>query len=97
MLKHIVLMEFRPDAPEGAIDDIIESLKALPATIPEIRSLEVGTNVVESPRNLDLGLIVEFAGRAELDRYAIHPDHHRVVHEKIQPIVEKLVVVDFNF
>ena len=32
----------------------------MPAEIPEILSLAVGTNVVQSPRNLDLGLVVEF-------------------------------------
>ena len=96
MLKHIVLMEFRLDAPAGAVAEVIESLEALPAAISEIRFLEVGRNVVDSPRNLDLGLIVEFAGRPELDRYIVHPDHQRVVNEKIRPVLEKLVVVDFE-
>ncbi|MHC4954970.1 MAG: Dabb family protein [Planctomycetota bacterium] len=96
MLKHIVLMKFRPDAPEGAVQEIIDALKALPATILEIQSLEVGGNVVENPRNVDLGLIVEFAGRPELDRYAMHPDHQIVVEQKIRPILESSVVVDFE-
>ena len=96
MLKHIVLIKLKPDAPAGSASRIMAALRELPATIPEIVSLDVGTNVVESDRNLDLGLIVEFADRAALDHYAIHPDHVAVVQEYIRPVAQRLAVVDFE-
>jgi len=97
MLKHIVLMEFKADAPEGAAKQVMGALRALPDAIPEIVSLAVGTNVVESERNLDLGLVVEFENREALDRYAAYPAHVAVVRDEIQPVLERLVVVDFEF
>jgi len=96
MLKHIVLMKFTPDPPEGAVDEIMEALRAMPAEIPEILSLAVGTNVVQSPRNLDLGLVVEFDSQESLEIYAVHQAHQSVVQERIRPILEQLVVVDFE-
>jgi len=96
MLKHIVLIQLKPDAPASAADRIMAALRELPTSIPEIAALDVGRNVVDSERNLDLGLIVDFADRAALDRYAAHPDHVAVVQEYIQPVAQRLVVVDFE-
>ena len=97
MLKHIVLMELQSDAPAGAADAILTALRALPAAIPEIRSLEAGPNVVESDRNLDLGLVVDFDDRAALDHYAAHPAHVAVVQDHIKPVLVRSVVVDFEY
>jgi hypothetical protein len=96
MLKHIVLIKLNPDAPAGASSQIMAALRGLPAEIPEILALDVGKNVVESDRNLDIGLVVEFADRAALDRYAAHPAHVAVVKDHIQPAAQRLVVVDFE-
>ena len=96
MLKHIVLIKLKPDAPASSGERIMAALRDLPKTISEIVALDVGKNVVESERNLDLGLVVDFADRAALDRYATHPDHVAVVQEYIQPVAQRLVVVDFE-
>lgn len=97
MLKHIVLMELKPDAPDGAAEAIMAALRALPDTIPEILTLRTGRNVVESDRNVDLGLVVDFADRAALDHYAAHPAHVAVVTDHIKPVLVRSIVVDFEF
>ena len=96
MLKHIVVFEFKADAPSDAAERALEALRALPASIPEIVSLEAGANVVESERNYDLGLIVEFENRAALDTYIAHPDHVAAVEKAVKPVLERLAVVDFE-
>ena len=97
MLKHVVLMEFKKDAPDDYPQEVIAALKALPALIPEILRLEVGIDTVGDPRALDLGLIVRVADKDALQRYTDHPTHQRVLTEIIRPHLERVVVVDFEF
>ena len=96
MLKHIVVFEFMSDAPADTAANVMQALRALPAAIPEIVSLDAGENVVKSERNFDLGLIVEFKNRAALDTYIAHPAHVAAVENAIKPLLERLVVVDFE-
>ena len=97
MLKHVVLMEFKKDAPSDCAQRVISALKALPDAIPEIERLEVGIDVIGDPRAADLGLVVRLPDREALQRYADHPAHQRVVTEVIRPYLERAVVVDFEF
>ena len=96
MLKHVVLMEFKKDAPDDCPQQVIAALKALPNLIPEIERLEVGIDTVGDPRCLDLGLIVRVADKEALQRYNDHHAHKRVVAECIRPYLERAVVVDFE-
>ena len=97
MLKHIVLMEFKKDAPADCAQQVISALKTLPDSIPEIESLEVGIDVVGDPRAVDLGLVVRLPDRKALQRYIDHPAHQRVVTTILRPFLERAVVVDFEF
>jgi len=74
-----------------------EGLSGLPARIPEIRHWSQGTNVMESDRNYDFCLIGDFESEAALQIYQDHPAHQQVVTERIRPIVDSVVVVDFSF
>lgn len=72
MVKHIVMWKFKPGAPLG---EIRSRLEAMVPQIPLIRSLEVGTDFLRSPRSWDMVLVTAFQTRADLDAYAVHPDH----------------------
>jgi hypothetical protein len=52
-----------------------DALEALPATIPEIRRLEVGLDLRDRPGNWDLVLTVDVEDREALEAYRAHPDH----------------------
>ena len=75
MIRHVVLFKFKAGTPEAERAAVVAGFKAMPAAVAELQDLEVGRNVVASPRAYDLALICSFADRAALERYAKHPAH----------------------
>ena len=75
MLTHIVIWKYRADAGDDARREHIARLRALPASIPEIKSFAVGADVLRLPRSYDTGLVAVFADRAGLEAYTVHPEH----------------------
>ena len=72
MIRHAVLMTFLDpaDAPEAKA-----RLEALPARISEIRTLEVGLDVVGSPASAHLLLLTTHDSVETLKAYQGHPVH----------------------
>lgn len=95
MIKHIVFFKFKADTGEEQIRDLEQSLKALPGLISEIRSFEVGRDVLRSERSFDLALVSTFDDLDALQRYNVHPDHQVVV-GKVRQISEKVVAADYE-
>ncbi len=96
MLKHVVFLKFRKDAPESAITEVEEGLGGLPSAIPEIKEFVFGRDVIHSERSYDLALVSSFDGLDELNRYQVHPTHQAVV-VKIRAIAESILAVDFHY
>lgn len=96
MLRHMVMIKFKPDAHESIAGQVKAALEALPGRVPEIRSLEVGEDVVRGPNSADLGLMVGLDDLGALERYRVHPDHRRVVEDLIRPNLETITAVDFE-
>ncbi|HVB53591.1 MAG TPA: Dabb family protein [Candidatus Acidoferrales bacterium] len=87
MIKHVVLMRFRDDSPPGTVAAVVAGLAALPAQIPEIRSMSSGPDLGVIPNGCDLAIVVEFANSEDYLVYANHPAHRRVIEELIEPFV----------
>jgi hypothetical protein len=96
MLKHVVFFKFKPETGAAEIADLEQSLRALPAVIPEIREFIVGRDVVRSERSYDLALISGFDDLAAMSRYQVHPDH-QVVIAKVKALCAGVVAVDFEY
>ena len=99
MIKHIVLWKLK-DSAEGAtkqenIKKMKTGLKALKATIPGIRHLEVGINIISSEAAYDVALYSEFADEKDLDSYQKHPAHLKIA-DFIGKIRESRVVIDYK-
>ena len=94
MLKHIVSFKYKADTPEALRDEHRARLRAL-ADLSWIDRLEVGADVVQSPRSYDTGLVVTFRDRAALDGYQQDPRHVPVAQFGAS-ICEHVVAVDFH-
>lgn len=79
MLTHIVIWKYNADASLAERDEHIRRLRALAGTIPEVRSLAVGADVLRLDRSYDTGLVATFDSRAALETYNTHPAHQEVV------------------
>jgi lysophospholipase L1-like esterase len=96
VLRHLVMFQFKPETTQATISRLEDAFHALKTKIPEVISIESGTN--NSPEGLSQGLthgyIVTF--RSENDRaiYLPHPEHQKFVN-LVKPHVEQALVFDF--
>jgi len=99
MIKHIVMWTLK-DSAAGAdkaanAKKMKELLEALPGRIACLRALEVGVDVFAAAPACDVVLYSEFATRADLDAYQIHPEHLKVV-EFVKQVVSARSVLDYE-
>jgi hypothetical protein len=98
MIRHVVSWKLNgADAAARAEQaaTITATLSALPAVIPEILALQVGTNVAYPESNWHVVLIADFESLEGLEAYQVHPDHVAATHV-IKPLVESRSNVDFE-
>jgi hypothetical protein len=95
MINHVVLMKFKPDVNDDAIDDLEKSLDDLPNKIVEIQAFEFGRDRVHSEKSYDFALVALFANMEAVKRYQEHPAHLKV-RQKIKRISESILRVDFE-
>jgi len=69
-------------------------LRALPAQIPELLSMSVGTDVLGGPASHDMALVADFADLDGLAAYTRHPAHAEVLRIS-GPAKTSLATVDF--
>ena len=94
MLNHVVLIKFKNDVTDEAIQELENLLEELPNKIFEIHSYEFGRDIIHSDRSYDFALLSLFANLESLQRYKDHPDHQTVL-KKILSISEDILAVDF--
>ncbi len=94
MIVHIVFLEFKEENKEQNIVRVKELLEGLISKIDELNSLEVGINFDQAPRAMDLALHTTFDTKEDIETYATHPEHLKVV-EVIKEVTEFSKVVDY--
>ncbi|WP_310461055.1 Dabb family protein [Sphaerotilus sp.] len=96
MLRHLVLLKFKPDTAPAAITDITSAFHALRSAIDTVRALESGTDV--SPEGLARGythaFLLTFDDPAGRDHYLPHPTHQAFV-ARLQPLLDDVLVLDY--
>lgn len=94
MIVHIVMFKFKDENKSSNIEEVTKRLNALVELIPTLKSMEVGVNFTDSERAFDLSLYSMFETKEDLDAYAIHPEHLKVV-ELIKSVTVESKVVDY--
>jgi len=98
MLKHIVLFKLKSSAEGSSKEENAKRMKreieALKGKISLIRHIEVGINAVPADGAYDVAIYSEFADAKDLEIYAKHPEHMKVV-EFVKKVVESRAVVDY--
>jgi hypothetical protein len=94
MLTHIVCWKYKVETSAEQRAEHIARLRALPDLIPNIISLDVGSDILHLERSFDTGMVAVYPDREALDFYTVHPAHQEVVAFGKQ-IAEKAISVDF--
>lgn len=80
MIRHIVLIRFRPDVSEAMIAGLFDDLSTIRDKTPGIAAIHTGRS--ESPEKIERGYLhgftVDFADWDALAAYQAHPDHTRL-------------------
>lgn len=96
-IVHVVLTEWRADAPAEALAELRVMINSFPAQIPGVVSVVEGASV--STEGLEAGydwaLVVTFDSAAARDGYLDHPTHVPVA-AIIGEWAERLVVFDLD-
>jgi len=96
MIEHLVLFKVKVEVSAADAEKMVQGLRSLVGRVTSIQELRCGTNFSNRNQGFTHGLLVRFRSRSDLDAYVDHPEHQRVVAECVRPIVESIVVVDFE-
>ncbi len=95
-LQHVVCFKFKSTASEQDIKKVEAAFRELKQKIPQIVSLEWGTNV--SKENRDKGFthcfILAFRSEQDRDTYIEHPEH-KAFGKIVGPVLDDVFVIDF--
>lgn len=97
-VEHVVLVWLKHPGNAADRATVIATAKKFQAEIKEIQHLSVGP-AVPSDRpvvddSFDIGLVMRFASKADLDAYEKHPVHVNAVKQTLMPLAKKLQVYD---
>ena len=97
MVRHILLLQSRPDATAEEIDACRAGLAGLVGTIPGLLDFHWGTNFapVERRGGFTHGFTMDFTDRASLEGYGPHPQH-QIAAARVRATFERVVVFDFE-
>jgi len=94
MVVHIVMFKFKDENKARNIAKVQDKLQELENKIDVLKSIEVGINFSEEARAMDLSLYSTFENEADLQSYALHPEHLKVV-DLIKEVTLESKVVDY--
>ncbi len=95
MIVHIVMFKFQEPNRNPNMIQAKQMLEELLGAVPSLRSIDVGFNFANEERAMDMSIITTFGSREDLNAYAIHPEHQKVV-EFIKSVTEYSKVVDYE-
>jgi len=95
MIVHIVMFKFADENKEQNIQKAKEMLLGLEKDLDIIKKMEVGINFDESARAFDISLYSQFESKEDLNTYAVHEKHLKVV-EFIKSVALESKVVDYE-
>jgi len=97
-VKHIVLLKFKDGTTEEQITKFFEQILDLSETVPGIVDYVSGANCSTEghTQGMTHGFIMTFLDAAARDAYVVHPEHVQFVNTAMPPIVENVLVFDFE-
>mgnify|MGYP001250653175 FL=1 len=100
MIQHIVLLKLKQGTTEEQKAALLDGLLALKQDkIPGIEVVSGGDNGSPEGKGhgFDWGFVMTFTDKAARDAYLPHPDHKALGQGLLRPIVEDVLVFDYEF
>ena len=97
MIEHVVLFKIKAGVTPDKIMTMIKALEDLQNEIPQLAGMHAGINFSDRNKGFGVMLVSRFKTKEDLEIYAVHPAHKRVIAEYIQPIREDIIVGDLEY
>ena len=94
MVKHIVMFKLTEKTYQN-MELATDSLRSLENKIETLKSIEIGTDFLESDRSYDIVLTAHFENQEGLKTYSSHENHLPVV-KIMRSLCSSSVVVDYE-
>lgn len=85
MFRHIVLMRWKAEAPDGVADALDDALADLHRKTPSLLAYSYGADAGRATGSWDYAVVADFADEAAYDTFRDDPDHRAVIEEFIAP------------
>ncbi|EGR2241030.1 TPA: Dabb family protein [Vibrio cholerae] len=97
MIRHILLIKFRPSADPSDIEKLKNLFASMPDKVDGVLSVEWGEN--DSPEGKNQGyshsVLMTFSDEKGRQNYLPHPEHE-VLKKVFRPLLEDIVVFDYT-
>src|ERR1019366_7654115 len=95
-LQHMVCFKFKTTASAQDIKQVEEAFQALKQKIPQVVTLEWGTNVSKEKRDKGFThcFVLSFKSEQDRDAYIEHPEH-KAFGKIVGPVLDDVFVIDF--
>jgi hypothetical protein len=99
MIKHIVLLKIKPDIFNDRIEEMYKNLFQLKDSISNILSISGGKNDSPESKNKDFSesFVVEFENKEARNMYLNHQEHKKLAETYILPIIDDIIVFDYEY
>lgn len=99
MIKHIVLLKIKPNISNDKIEEMYKNLFQLKNSIADIIFISGGKNNSLECKNKSYteSFVVEFKDKNVRDTYLNHPEHKKVAETYILPIIDDIIVFDYEY
>jgi len=99
MIRHIVFFKFKESAEGKTRAENMEQVRSLlldlPPVIEQIKSMEVGVDVLRGDTSYDMALVADFDSLEALAQYTVHP-RHKAVSDYVAKVREARAAVDYE-
>jgi hypothetical protein len=85
MIRHLVLMHFKPEARPEQVEDVVAGLRAI--HLDGLLDLTIAPDAGLRDGNADLAIVADFVDEASYLAYDADPEHNRVRRELLAPIL----------
>ncbi|MGO8926870.1 MAG: Dabb family protein [Limisphaerales bacterium] len=95
-LQHVVCFKFKTTATAQDIKQVEVAFEALKRKIPQVVTLEWGTNVSKEKRDKGFThcFVLSFRSEQDRDTYVEHPEH-KAFGKLVGPMLDDVFVIDF--
>lgn len=97
MIRHVVLLTANSGTPVTQLEHIVDELRTLPASIPELLDYRVGLDLGLAADNASIAVTADFDDIDGWATYRDHPDHVRIIDELIKPVLATRTAAQYEF